>query len=182
MARETRYLLERQIAEEAMCVVHQGADTLTGAEVAMKVPKSLSFQTQRKVEILQRVSHRYIIQLLDHFESRDSPALIFPLAAGDLFGFIPLDGFDEATVKQVSCKDLLALAYLHCNRIWHREIKPENVLVMSLEDVTDVLLRDFGLVNAFPGGICRDRQCIRSFSYVVPEMYMEIAHTERVDI
>jgi serine/threonine protein kinase len=65
----------------------------------MKVPKSLSSQTQREVEILQRVSHRYIIQLHDYFESPDGAALIFPLAAGDLFGFIPLDRFDEATVR-----------------------------------------------------------------------------------
>jgi serine/threonine protein kinase len=79
----------------------------------MKVPKSLSLQTQQSVEILQCVSHRYIIQLHDYFESRDNRVLIFALAAGDLFGFIPLDGFDEAAVKQIIHKVILALAYLH---------------------------------------------------------------------
>jgi serine/threonine protein kinase len=52
---------------------------------------------------------------------------------------------------------------------------------MSLEDVTDVLLTDFGLANAFPGGICRDCQCIGSGPYVAPEMCKKIAYTERVD-
>jgi hypothetical protein len=33
---------------------------------------------------------------------------------------------------------------------------------MSLEDVMDVLLTDFGLAGAFPGGICHDGQCIGS--------------------
>jgi serine/threonine protein kinase len=184
IAGEPRYLLERQIAEEATCIVYQGTDTLTGAVVAMKVPKSLLFQTQREVEILQHASHRDIIQLHDYFESPDGPVIIFPLAAGDLFGFIPLDGFDEATVKQIIHKVLLALAYLHLyrNRIWHRGIKPENILVMSLEDLTDVLLTDFRLANAFPGGICRDRQCIRSRPFVAPGMYKNITYTERVDI
>jgi serine/threonine protein kinase len=118
---DPHYLLERQIAEEATRIVYQGTDTLTGAAVTIKVPKSLSFQTQREVEILQRVSHRDIIQLHDYFESADGPVLIFPLAAGDLFGFISFDGFDEATVKQIIHKVLLALAYLHLhrNRIWY---------------------------------------------------------------
>jgi hypothetical protein len=65
----------------------------------MKVPKSLSFLTQREVEILQQMPHRYIIQLHDYSESRDGPVLTFPLAAGDLFGFIVVDGFDKAIIK-----------------------------------------------------------------------------------
>jgi serine/threonine protein kinase len=182
MAGEPRYLLERQIAEGATCIACQGMDTLTGAVVAMKVSRSLSFQTQREVEILQRVSHRYIIQLHNYFESPDGPVLIFPLAAGDMFGFIPLDGFDGATVKQTIHRVLLALAYLHRNRIWHRDIKPESALVVSLEDITDVLLTDFGLANAFPGGICRDSQCIGSSPYVAPEMYKKITYRESVGI
>jgi serine/threonine protein kinase len=53
---------------------------------------------------------------------------------------------------------------------------------MSLEDVTDVLLTDFRLANAFPGGICRDCECIGSHPDVAPEMYKKIAYTEKVDI
>jgi serine/threonine protein kinase len=136
------------------------------------------------VEILQHASHRDIIQLHDYFESPDGPVLIFPLAAGDLFGFIPLDGFNEATVKQIIHKVLFALAYLHIHRngIWHRDIKLGNALVMSFEDVSDVLLTDFRLANTFPGGIRSDRQCIGSGPFVAPDMYKKIACTERVDI
>jgi serine/threonine protein kinase len=134
------------------------------------------------VEILQHVSHRRIIQLHDYFESPNSAVRIFPLAAGDLFEFIPPYRFDEATVKQIIHKILLALTYLHRDRIWHRGIKPENVFVMSPEDVTEVLLIDFRLANVFPGGICRDCQCIGSGHHVAPEMYKKIACTERVDI
>jgi serine/threonine protein kinase len=112
MAGELHDLLERQIAEEATCIVYQGTDPLMGTVVAMRVPKSLLFQTQREVEILQRMSHWYIIQLRDYFEGPDGPVVIFPLAAGDLFGFIPLDEFDEATVKHIIHTLLLALAYL----------------------------------------------------------------------
>jgi serine/threonine protein kinase len=181
-AGEPRYLIERQIGEEVTCIFYHGTDTLTGPVVAMKVPKSLSFQTQQEVQILQHVSHGYIIQLHDYFESPDGPVPIFPLAAGDLFGFISLDGFDEATIKQIIHKVLHALAYLHRDRIWHQDIKPENVLAMSLGDVTDVLLTDFGLSNTFPGGTCHDRQCIRSGRDFAPEMYRKITYTEGVDI
>jgi serine/threonine protein kinase len=55
-------------------------------------------------------------------------------------------------------------------------------LVISLEDVTDVLLTEFRLAKAFPGGICHRRQCIGSGPYVAPEMYKKIAYTERADI
>jgi serine/threonine protein kinase len=113
MAGEPRDLIERQIAEEATCIVYQGTDPLMGAVVAMKVPKSLLFQTQREVEILQRMLHWYIIELRDHFEGPDGPVVISPLTAGDLFGFIPFDGFDEATVKHIIHKLFPALAYLY---------------------------------------------------------------------
>jgi serine/threonine protein kinase len=55
-------------------------------------------------------------------------------------------------------------------------------LVISPQDVTDVLLTDFRLANAFPGGICRDRQCVGSGHCLAPTMYKKIVHTERVDI
>jgi serine/threonine protein kinase len=183
MAGKPRDLLGRQIAEEATCIVYQGTDTLTRAGVTLKVPKSLSFQTQREVKILQRVSHRYITQLHNYFESPDGPVLIFPLATGDLFGFIGSTGSTRPPSSKSSTRFLLALACLHLHRngIWRRDIKPENVLVMPLEDVTDVLLADFGLANAFPRGILCDRQGIGSAPYIAPEMHKKIAYTEIVD-
>jgi serine/threonine protein kinase len=66
--------------------------------------------------------------------------------------------------------------------MWHREIKPKNVLVMSLEDISGVLLTDFRLANAFLGCICHDCQCIGSGPYVAPEIYEKVACTERADI
>ena len=52
--------------------------------------------------------------------------------------------FTEAETKFIGAQVLIALGYLHCNKIMHRDLKPENVL---LDEEGYVKLADFGLAK-----------------------------------
>jgi serine/threonine protein kinase len=149
--------------------------------VVIKYPKRRCVQTEQESQILMCLSHPYIIPLLDVVDTDDGPALIFPFAQrGDLFSAIGEDGIPEDDMKAIMYRVLQALAYLHDLRIWHIDVKPENILIMSA-DIHDVVLSDFGLAVGFPEGSFGDQFC-GSLSYAAPEIWRRDPYTEKVDI
>jgi serine/threonine protein kinase len=175
------YEITRQICEEATTRIFRAIELETGADVAIKYPKPRCVQTEQESQILMCVSHPHIIPLLDILDTPDGPALVFPFAMrGDLFGAIGSDGIPEDDTKAIMCRVLQALAYLHDLRIWHLDVKPENILIMS-GDVRDVALADFGLAAGFPEGGFGDQFC-GSLAYAAPEVLRRDPYTEKADI
>lgn len=42
---------------------------------------------------------------------------------------------------------LIAVSYLHSNKIAHRDIKPENILISNKNDMNTIIVADFGLAT-----------------------------------
>ena len=55
-------------------------------------------------------------------------------------------GIPIETIKSIVFQILLGLRYLHLNRIIHRDIKPQNILISSPRNVK---IADFGLARSF---------------------------------
>ena len=55
-------------------------------------------------------------------------------------------GIPMETIKSIVFQILLGLRYLHVNRIIHRDIKPQNILISSPRNVK---IADFGLARSF---------------------------------
>lgn len=98
-----------------------------------------------ELEILKRLDHRHIVELVGSYTDPISLALIMsPVADCNLFEFL-------ADVRSSPRKKSLlrsffgcltaSLAYLHNAQIRHKDIKPQNILVKE----NNVLLADFGL-------------------------------------
>ncbi|KAI9777818.1 MAG: hypothetical protein M1835_005124 [Candelina submexicana] len=135
----------------------------------------------REVEILKGLDHPNIIRLEKVFYS-DSTMYIFTelMTAGDLFSYLEYKGgsltYCESgvIVRQI----LKALEHLHAMEIVHRDVKPDNIFLTSLQEGARVVLGDFGWARSTPGDGKHPRR-MHTFcgtkEYIAPEMYSDMS-------
>ena len=102
---------------------------------------------ESELMVLRRVRHKYIIQLIELFESQDKVYMVMELATGgELFDRIIAKGsFTERDATRVLQMVLDGLNYLHKLGITHRDLKPENLLYYHPGHDSKILITDFGL-------------------------------------
>lgn len=116
-----------------------------------------------------------IVRYIEHFEWDNRLLIIIMeyVEGGDLGKLISDEApFSEDMVQVMSKQLLSALGYLHANNITHRDVKPDNILINSL-DPLDVKLTDFGLSKM----VDTEQTFLRTFCgtllYCAPEVYTE---------
>ncbi|KAG7116712.1 Serine/threonine-protein kinase RAD53 like [Verticillium longisporum] len=92
---------------------------------------------------------------------------------GDLGRLVAERGIlPEVLVQRMATQLLSAMDYLHENNITHRDVKPDNILVQSI-DPFEVKLTDFGLSKM----VDNEQTFLRTFCgtllYCAPEVYSE---------
>lgn len=132
-------------------------DDETGETVAIKKlrhvfqSRTLAKRTLRELRILRLFHHpnivllRSIIRPTPDQSSFSSLYLIFEVMETDLYGIIRSDQpLSSQHVAYFSFQLLRAVAFLHANKIVHRDIKPRNLLVNSN---CCLKLADFGMAR-----------------------------------
>lgn len=137
---------------------------------------------ENEVAILRRVNHPNIILLVEEFDTKDSLYLVMEyVKGGDLFDDIALSTkYTERDASSMINNLVHALKYLHNLRIVHRDVKPENLLVIDHSDGSKSLkLGDFGLAT-----YCEDQlfTVCGTPTYVAPEILSEVGYDFKVDI
>ncbi|XP_069837567.1 serine/threonine-protein kinase ULK3 [Dendropsophus ebraccatus] len=135
-----------------------------------------------EIEILKTVHHPHILELKDFQWDRDYIFLITEYCAGgDLSRFIRTRRILPEKVTQIFLQQLAsALKFLHERNISHLDLKPQNILLSSL-DKPHLKLADFGFAQHM---ICQDGpQSLRgSPLYMAPEMVCSKHYDARVDL
>lgn len=89
--------------------------------------------------------------MLDSFETIEFIVVVTELAGIDLHRFMskPDHRLSEKHVQRLACQLLSALHYLHWQRVCHRDLKPQNILLNKHENVDEMeaKLCDFGLAR-----------------------------------
>ncbi|CAD8060806.1 unnamed protein product [Paramecium sonneborni] len=135
---------------------------------------------RQEIEILRRLKHENIILLLDAFETAGEFCLVTEFGQGVLFEILEDDRkIPESEVRNIAQQLVRALHYLHSNRIIHRDMKPQNILI-SADGV--VKLIDFGFARA----MSTNTQVLHSIKgtplYMAPELVQEQPYDHTVDL
>ncbi|XP_049606503.1 triple functional domain protein isoform X2 [Syngnathus scovelli] len=147
---DSQYIEVAELGRGRFAVVKRCDHRTTKRPVAVKqVNKKLMRRDRvtQEVNLLHRLQHPNIINLVDTYETPSSYVLVLEMAdQGRLLDYIISWG--NLTEEKVACylRDLLdALHYLHNSRIAHLDVKPENLLVVhSSNGQPSVKLTDLG--------------------------------------
>jgi pheromone a factor receptor len=108
----------------------------------------------REFSVLEKLSHPNIISMEKVFWSSDTIYIFEELVTGgDLFSYIEYKGGHLVDVEAaVIIRQILkGIEYLHSHSVVHRDLKPDNVLMTSLEDGARIVITDFGNARYLPG-------------------------------
>ncbi|CEI64086.1 unnamed protein product [Fusarium venenatum] len=173
------------IGKGAFAIVHRVTSKYDGLPYAAKEIEKRRFikngvldqKVENEMKIMQRVEHPHIVQYMEHFEWDDRLLIIIMefVPGGDLGKLISdHKALTEESVRIMSKQLLSALGYLHDNNITHRDVKPDNILINSLNPI-DLKLTDFGLSKMVDSEQTFLRTFCGTLLYCAPEVYTEYA-------
>ncbi|CBG70802.1 MULTISPECIES: serine/threonine-protein kinase [Streptomyces] len=153
-----RYRLERLLGAGGQGQVYAGVDEQLGRRVAVKVLQPLAelsgdlrqealARFDREVRALARLAHDHIVTIFDRGTHQGTPFSVMEFLDGPSLaqklresGPLPV-----AQAVDICARTAGALSAAHHLRIWHRDVKPANIL---LTGTGRPKLCDFGLVSA----------------------------------
>ncbi|GAM19693.1 hypothetical protein SAMD00019534_028680 [Acytostelium subglobosum LB1] len=187
---EDYYEFGNEIGRGAFSVVGLGTHKETGAQVAIKaIAKQHVAEADMKrftteIQIMKKLKHKNIIQLIEVFDSPEYLYLVLELVrGGELFDRIVGKGqYSEKDACNLVRQIVSAVEYMHQHGVCHRDLKPENLLC-SAEDEPEQFVRiaDFGLSKIFEGGEELKTAC-GTPDYVAPEILECKAYDTSVDM
>jgi tetratricopeptide (TPR) repeat protein len=173
-----------------MGVTYEAERTADGMRVALKELRLSRVDDwkvlelfEREARVLANIAHPCVPAYIDHFkiESAEGAAfyLVQELAGGRSLAQRVADGFraDEAEAKRIAETLLDVLEYLHARNppVFHRDIKPQNVL---LDDAGKAWLVDFGSVRDVYKTTAGGSTVAGTFGYMAPEQLRGVARPE----
>jgi fused-like protein len=166
--------------------VFKGRRKFSGQIVALKFitkrgkPDKDLQNLRLELGILQRLDHPNIIRLLDSFETNSDFVVVTEFAYGELFEIFQDDKkLPEDVVQHIAQQLTRALYYLHSQKIIHRDMKPQNVLV-GANDV--VKLCDFGFARAMSTQTMMVTSIKGTPLYMAPEIVQEKPYDFSADL
>jgi serine/threonine protein kinase len=152
-----RYLVEEKLGEGGMGKVYLARElSLHSRRVVIKILSEASLQNpylrkkfKQEVEALARLSHPNVVSVMGEGELRGKPYIVMQYVSGlTLRSQILNEGMNlvraASIVKQIGA----ALDYIHEQGIFHRDLKPDNIMLRLLKGGTEfVMVVDFGIAK-----------------------------------
>ena len=180
------YQVLHLIGEGCFGKVFKGRRKYSGQAVALKFistrgksEKDLK-NLRQEMAILKTLRHENIILLIDAFETASDFVVVTEFAHGELFEVFQDDRqLPESEVQLIAQQLVKALFYLHSNRVIHRDMKPQNILIGSNNVVK---LCDFGFARAMSNKTVVLNSVKGTPLYMAPELVQEQPYNHTADL
>lgn len=149
-----RYKIVRELGRGGMAVVYRATDTMLDRNVAIKMilseitnkekTEKLLKRFNREAKTLASLSHPNIVKVLDYGEFESTPYLVMEYIAGGALKSKMSRPIPYAEAAALLLPVARALQHAHQQKIVHRDVKPENILI---NDSDQPMLSDFGILK-----------------------------------
>jgi serine/threonine-protein kinase len=160
-----------------------------GTSVALKLVKSdlandevFRRRFDREARIAQQVHHEHVVPVLAQDEHEGVPYLAQRyIPGGNLADMIQEQGKLQIDTAVAVCEQVASgLDALHAEGLFHRDIKPPNILV---DEAGTAYITDFGLAKDSQGSLLtRPGQAVGSMDYMAPEQIRSEGITAATDV
>jgi len=167
------------------------------ADESGKISDSKKKQLIRELNVMKKVKHENVIQLIEFDENAEYPesngdktkcivTVLEFAAGGELFDFLMFTGcFDEKASRSYFHQMINGLEAMHKLGIAHRDLKPENLL---FDENYTLKIADFGFATSFVDESMGKAQRIKmktacgTKGYLAPELLKGKKYTHKCDI
>jgi serine/threonine-protein kinase len=185
-----RYRLEERIGSGGMSTVYRAYDETLERWVAVKLlhqsmhDDSVQLERfRREARTVARLSHPHVVTVIDAGEDDGHPFIVFEYVDGETLkqlikrlGPLPVT---EAVAYAIEVGRALTAA--HSQRLAHRDVKPQNVLI---DPDGRAKVTDFGISRSLDGdtGLTATGRVLGTTDYVAPEQALGEEVTEQSDL
>ncbi len=186
-----RYEIVGELGRGSMGIVYKARDPLIGRFVAVKVPDLSGLSIKEIEEYESRfyleaqaagsLNHNHIFTIFDMGKSDDAAFIAMEILQGrELRELISEKGMAIEDVLNISIQVSNALGYAHQHGVVHRDVKPENIMVL---DNMLVKIADFGIAKVPDTGVKTNiNRVLGSPSFMSPEQIQFKPTDARSDI
>lgn len=170
-----RYLLKDKVGTGGMATVYRAQDQTLNRTVAVKImlPQYASDATfaarfKQEAQAAASLSSPYIVGVYDWGKDGNTYYIVMEYLRGtDLKSGIRSHGaLDPKKVAQIGSQICGALSVAHNHEIIHRDIKPQNIMVLPDGNIK---VMDFGIARAKNSHLTQDNNVLGTAHYVSPE-------------
>ncbi|KAL0108044.1 hypothetical protein PUN28_014954 [Cardiocondyla obscurior] len=181
-----KYEILKHIGEGSFGQVYKARKRSDGEIVAFKMIRKCgrSYKElkslRQECEVQRYLQHPNIVQMIDSFETENEIVVVTEYADKELYDILAKEGrLSEERAQVIACDLVSALYYLHSNRVMHRDLKPQNVL---LEANGIAKLCDFGFARSMSTGTHVLTSIKGTPLYMAPELIEECPYDHNADL
>jgi serine/threonine protein kinase/osmotically-inducible protein OsmY len=187
-----KYVVTDVLGKGAMGIVYKAHDPDIQRTVAIKtIRRELVEDDERAGTVMARfknearaagrLSHPGIVGVFDYGEVADVAFIAMEFVEGNSLRayFNRETRFEERDVVSLMAQLLDALQHAHEQGVWHRDVKPANVIIMNSGKLK---IADFGIARIDSSSLTQVGAVMGSPGYMAPEQYKGDAVDWRADI